>query len=194
MNLDKTKFEHLANELIHEILDYFHPIDLIRSFQQLNKRFTYLLSQRLFHIDLSNLSKPQYDNILQNFPLHQINALKISNRTTISSFQRIPFGTMNNLRSLILSNINYNDLKYLFQLSSFSNIFKKLNIFKLQSTRIDGLDSERIFVLKKVFSHMPSLRFCQIPYIDVNDFDDLMPALSLEEFIIDYSTMVCLGK
>ncbi len=41
---------------------------------------------------------------------------------------------------------------------------------------------------------MPKLRLCQIPLIDVNDFDDLIPTFTLEQLIIDYCTMICLGK
>jgi hypothetical protein len=41
---------------------------------------------------------------------------------------------------------------------------------------------------------MPKLRLCQIPLIDVNDLDDVIPTFTLEQLVIDYCTMICLGK
>jgi hypothetical protein len=186
--------EFLANELLHETFDYLLLFDLIKSFQNLNKRFNYLISQRLLKIDLSHLTKSQYEDFISLIPSHQINSLKISNKWTINIFSRISFNSMYNLRVLILSNVNYNELKCLFELKNLFGIFQQLNVFKIQSTNLNGLDRERIFVLKKIFSQMPKLRLCQIPLIDVNDFDDLIPTFTLEQLIIDYCTMICLGK
>jgi hypothetical protein len=186
--------ELLANELLHEIFDYLSSIESIQSFQNLNKRFTFLLSQRLLKIDLSHLSKIQYENYHHMIPFNQINSLKISNKWTINIFSRIAFLSMQNLRVLILAQINYNELKCLFEFNNSLGIFQQLNVLKIQSTNLNGLDRERIFILKKIFSHMPKLRLCQIPLIDVNDFDDLIPNFTLEQLIIDYCTMICLGK
>ncbi|CAF0732358.1 unnamed protein product [Adineta steineri] len=194
MNLRKNHFELLANELIHEVLDYLSPIHIIKCFKNLNKRFSHLISQRLLKVDLTHLSKIQYNELIQILPLKQINSLKISNRWTINIVKHIPFKSMNNLQVLILAHISYNELRYLFEPKNLFLIFQQLNIFKIQSTNINGLDRERIFVLKKIFSQMPKLRLCQIPLIDVNDFDDLTPSFTLERLIIDYCTMMCLGK
>ncbi len=187
----RNNFECLANELLHEIFDYFSLIDLIKSFNQLNKRFSRLLSQRFVKCDLSHLSKNQYENLIKILPLNQINYLKISNKWTLNIFSRIPFNTMTNLQTLILSHINYNEIHYLFESKNF---FRQLNTFKIQSINLNGLDQERIRVLKKIFSQMPKLRLCQIPFLDVNDLDELIPTLTLEQLIIDYCTMSCLGK
>jgi hypothetical protein len=194
MSLTKNHFELLANELIHEIFDYLSSIDIIKSFNQLNKRFSLLISQRLLKIDLSHVSKTQYENFMNILPFNQIHSWKISNKWTINIFSRISFKSMNNLRILILAHINYNELRHLFESKNIFLILQQLNTLKIQSTNFNGLDRERIFVLKKIFLHMPKLRLCQIPLIDVNDFDDLIPTLTLEQLIIDYCTMICLGK
>ncbi|CAF3533298.1 unnamed protein product [Rotaria sp. Silwood1] len=194
MNLIKNHFEFLANELIHDIFDYLSSSDLIQSFNHLNKRFTFLLSQRLLKIDLSHLSKTQYENLIHITPLNQISSLKISHKSTINILFRISFNLMTNLQILILSHISYIDLRYLFERKETFCIFQQLNTFKIQSTNFNGLDQERINVLKKIFSQMPNLRICQIPLMDVNDFDDLIPTCTLEQLIIDYCTMICLGK
>jgi hypothetical protein len=190
----RNHFELLANELLHEIFDYLSSNDLIKSFNQLNKRFSLLISQRLLKCDLSHLSRIQYENLIQILPFHQINALKISNKWTKNIFSHISFHLMINLQTLILSHINYNEIRCLFESKNFFGIFQQLNTFKIQSTNINGLDRERILVLKKIFSQMPKLRLCQVPFIDVNDFDDLIPTFTLEQLIIDYCTMICLGK
>ncbi|CAF4161618.1 unnamed protein product [Rotaria sp. Silwood2] len=194
MSLIKNHFEYLANELIHDIFDYLSSSDLIESFSHLNKRFTILLSQRLLKIDLSHVSKNQYENLIHIIPLNQINSLKISHKLTINILFRISFNLMTNLQILILSHVNYNDLRYLFERKNIFFIFQQLNTLKIQSTNFNGLDRERIFVLKKIFSQMPKLRICQIPLMDVNDFDDLIPTFTLEQLIINYCTMICLGK
>jgi hypothetical protein len=187
-------FEVLANELLHEIFDYLSPNDLIQGFNQLNKRFSHLISQRLFKCDFSHLSKIQYENLIEILPFNQIHSLKISNKWTLNILPRIPFYLMNNLQILILSFINYTEIGCLFQSKDFFRIYQQLNTFKIQSTNINGLDRERIFVLQKIFSPMSKLRVCQIPFIDINDFDDLIPNWSLEQLMIDYCTMICLGK
>ncbi|CAF0861644.1 unnamed protein product [Rotaria sordida] len=194
MNLIKNHFERLANELMHEIFDYLSSNDLIESFSHLNKRFTIVLSQRLLKIDLSHLTKSQYENLIHIIPSNQINSLKISHKSTINILFRISFNLMNNLQILIISHVTYNDLRYLFEIKNTFLTFQQLHTLKIQSTNFNGLDRERIFVLQKIFSQMPKLRICQIPLMDVNDFDDLIPTFTLEQLIIDYCTTICLGK
>jgi hypothetical protein len=189
----KNHLELLANELIHEIFDYLSSIDMIKCFNQLNQRFSLLISQRLLKVDLSHLSKLQFENFNLILPFNQIISLKICNKWTINILSRFSFYSMNNLRILILSHINSNDLRDLFGSKTFPYI-QRLHTFKIQSTNFNGLDRERIFVLKKLFSQMPRLRVCQIPLIDVNDLDDLRPSVTIERLIIDYCTMICLGK
>jgi len=190
----KNHLEVLANELLHEIFDYLSPNDLIKCFNQLNKRFSHLISQRLLKCDFSHLSKNQYENLIAILPWNQINSLKISNKWTLNIFSRTPFNLMSNLQILTLSYISYNELGFLFQSKNFFRICQQLNTLKIQSTNINGIDRERIFVLKKIFSQMPKLRVCQIPLIDINDFDDLIPTWTLKQLMIDYCTMICLGK
>ena len=189
-----SHFEFLSNELIHEIFDYLPVIDIIKIFNQLNQRFSLLISRCLFKIDFSYLSKIQYEILIHLIPIHQINALKISSKLTVNILSHIPFSSIVNLRQLTLLNVNYNELKYLFQSYNCFHIFQQLNTLKLQSNNFNGLDYERIFIFKKIFLHMSNLRLCQIPFIDVNDFDDLVPIFTLEKLIVDYCTMTCLGK
>lgn len=194
MSLITSRFEFLANELLHEIFDYLSSIDLIRGFGKLNKRFTNLLSQRLLKIDLSHVSKVQYEGFMQTVPLNQIYSLKVSNKWTVNILSRISFNSMNYLQVLILSHINYNDLRNLFESNNMFLMLQQLNTLKIQSTNFNGLDRQRIFILKTIFSKMPKLRICQIPLMDVNDFDELIPTKTLEALTVDYCTIICLGK
>ncbi|UJR28863.1 hypothetical protein I4U23_010086 [Adineta vaga] len=194
MSIRKNQFEFLANELFYEIFDYLSAKNLIKSFENLNKRFSLLLCQRLFQLDLSHLSKFQYEELIQTISTNQIYALKISNKWTINIFSRISFKSMTNLRILTLAHVNSHELRRLFDLKDFFLIIQQMNTFKIQSTNFNGLDRERLFVLQKIFTQMPKLRLCQLPLLDVNDFDDLNPSTSLETLVLDYCTMNCLGK
>lgn len=190
----KTQFEGLANELLHEIFDYLSSQDLIRTFNRLNTRLNHLISQRLFKCDFSHLSKSDYDNLRSLLPFEQIHSLKISNKWTVNLFTRIPFRSMINLQILTLTHLTYTDIRSLFETKETWEILQELHTLNIQTTYLNGLDRERIFVLKKIFCHMPKLRRCRIPLIDVNDLDDFVPTLTLEQLIIDYCTMICLGK
>ncbi|CAF1651937.1 unnamed protein product [Adineta ricciae] len=104
------------------------------------------------------------------------------------------FKPMIHLRMLTLAHVNYHELRCLLTLKDFFFIIQQLKTFKIQSTSFNGLDRDRLVVLQKIFTQMPKLRVCQVPLIDVNDFDDLKPSACLEEFSLDYGTMACLGK
>lgn len=190
----KSDLECLANELIHEVCDYLSACDTIHSFHLLNQRFTRLIAQRSFQIDLTHLSKKEFEHAHQTLPVHQISALKISQKWTINMLSRLSFRSMSHLRVLILSHVNYTDLRSLFHARDFSAILGQLHTLKIQSSFVNGLDRERLLVLRKIFSQMPRLRICQVPLIDVNDLEDLKPTLTLEQVQIDYCTMLCLGK
>ena len=193
MLLIKNRFELLANELLHEIFDYLPTVDILQVFNQLNSRFSRLLSQRILKIDLSHLSKGQFESVQKRLRWNRIHSLKVSQQWTVNVLSRVPFHAMSHLRTLILSHVTFNDLRSLFDSRHFAAL-QQLNTLKILSTQFSGLDAERIFVLKKVFCQMPELRRCQIPFIDANDFDDLAPMHSLEELVLDHCTLVCLGK
>lgn len=190
----KTQFEGLANELLHDIFDYLSTPDLIQIFTHLNTRLNHLISQRLFKCDFSHLSQSAYDNLQAIVPFDQVHSLKLSNKWTVNLFKRIPFRSMINLQKLTLTHLTYTDIRSLFEANDSWEILQGLHTLNIQTTNLNGLDRERIFVLKRIFGHMPKLRSCQIPLIDVNDLDEFVPTLTLEELIIDYCTMICLGK
>lgn len=192
--LRKTKFESLANELIHEICDYLTPAELIRAFQRLNRRFSRLISQRFFQLDLSHSTRNEVDFLQRTVPFAQLVTLKFSGKYAVNICSRVLFSSMNHLRTLIVSHVNYRELRTLFDSKHFPAL-EQLTTLKIQSSAVNGLDCERLAVLKKIFTQMRQLRVCQIPLIDTNDFDDLAPASSsLEEFTVDFCTIVALGK
>lgn len=190
----KSNIESLANELFYEIFDYLSTKDILYSFKNLNRRFSELIQQHHFQVDWTHLRKEQFENIDKIIALNQISTLKISHKWTVTLLNRIDFSPMKRLRSLILSNLTFNELRRTFESSSFSSLLKNLEVLKIQSAFIGGLDKERLIILKKIFSEMPNLRICQIPSIDVNDFDDLKPEINIERLSIDYCTIHGLGK
>ena len=192
--LKKTKFETLANELIHEICDYLSPTEILFAFQHLNRRFSRLISQRFFQLDLSDSGRNEVDFLLRTVPLAQLVALKFSGKYAVNICSRVPFSSMSHLQTLIVSHVNYRELRTLFDSKHFS-VLEQLTTLKIQSSAVNSLDCERLAVLKKIFTQMRKLRVCQIPLIDANDFEDLAPASNtLEELTIDYCTSVALGK
>ena len=193
MLLIKNRFELLANELLHEIFDYLPTVDILQVFNQLNSRFSRLLAQRMLKIDLSHLSKGQYEHVHKRLRWNRIHSLKVSQQWTVNVLSRVPFHAMSHLRTLILSHVPFNDLRALFESRHFAAI-QRVNTLKILSTQVGGLDAERIFVLEKLFCQMPELRRCHLPFIDANDFDDLAPTSSFEELTLDHCTLVCLGK
>ena len=101
---------------------------------------------------------------------------------------------MINLQILTLTYINYGEIRCLFEWKTSFQTVQQLHTLKIQTTNVNGVDRERIFILKKIFSQMPKLRVCQIPLIDIHDLDELIPTLTLEQLILDYCTVICLGK
>ena len=150
----RIHFESLANELLHDIFDYLSSTDILRCFSQLNRRFAHLISQRLLKCDLSHLSKTEYDDLHAILPFHQIHSLKISNKWTINLFTRIPFRSMNNLQILTLTHLTYTDIRSLVESKEIWTILRELRTLNIQTTNFNGLDRERIFVLKKIFCQM----------------------------------------
>jgi hypothetical protein len=188
-----SHLECLPNELFDDIFDYLTVNDIIRCFNRLNQRFTRLLAEHSFHIDMSHLSKEQFDRVCRLVPFEQIHSLKLSQKSTINIVARLSFHSMVHLRTLILSHINSSQIRVLFQSDTFTTI-QQLTTLKIQSSNVDALDRERLFILKKIFGNMPLLRVCQVPLIDVNDFDDLNVLSTIEQFTVDYCTIIGLGK
>ena len=62
-------FEELPNELILDVFDYCHLVDLLRIFYNLNTRLNILLSQSTTnsHRDFRSLSKTNYETIYQEY-------------------------------------------------------------------------------------------------------------------------------
>ena len=105
-----TRFEDLPNEIIIECFRYFHGVDLLLSFDQLNYRFNQLVRaiQRLF-IDFDDANLSKFNRFCQKLSSNpelkdQIYSLKLSNRSmSIYLFlSRFSLDSFANLQSLTL--------------------------------------------------------------------------------------------
>ena len=105
-----TRFEDLSNEIIIECFRYFHGVDLLLSFDQLNYRFNQLVRaiQRLF-IDFDDANLSKFNRFCQKLSSNpelkdQIYSLKLSNRSmSIYLFlSRFSLDSLANLQSLTL--------------------------------------------------------------------------------------------
>ncbi|CAF4000667.1 unnamed protein product [Rotaria sordida] len=112
--------ELLSNELLLDMFEYIHSIELIRSFYDLNKRFNNLILIHLqtFGLDFRSTSKQDFDIIFQSYLQtikHRIFSLKLSNDDDETpeqihlfhsygwNFNKFPY-----LRSLSLNHIYFN--------------------------------------------------------------------------------------
>ena len=153
-----TRFESLPNEIIIECFRYFHGVDLLLSFDQLNYRFNQLVRaiQRLF-IDFTdaNLSKfNKFCAVLSSNPelKDQIYSLKLSNQSMCEIhlfLSRFSLDSFTNLQSLTLIQPQDFDIS-------------KLKANKLLCSRLSGLH----FIC-------PEERHMNIKLIRLLDTDDI---------------------
>ncbi|CAF4168877.1 unnamed protein product [Rotaria sp. Silwood2] len=63
------KLEYLPNELLHDLFEYFDPIELIHTFEDLNTRFNRLLfiCFRSYRLDFRSISKSNFDLICKQY-------------------------------------------------------------------------------------------------------------------------------
>ncbi|CAF3778536.1 unnamed protein product [Rotaria sp. Silwood1] len=63
------KLEYLANEVLHDLFEYFDPIELIHAFEGLNTRFNRLLFIyfRSYRLDFRSISKSNFDLICKQY-------------------------------------------------------------------------------------------------------------------------------
>lgn len=125
-----TEFENLSTEIIIEILDYLHAIDIFAAFGSLNRRISSILRSIHLRIIITSKHHLQHIELLSNhLMIHadQVISLSINDDTEDRSstinllFQRHRF---NNVRSCILkiSSSFYKLTSFIQQLESLTNL------------------------------------------------------------------------
>ena len=147
MNLQMTRFESLPNEIIIECFRYFHGVDLLLSFDQLNYRFNQLVRaiQRLF-IDFTDANLLKFNKfcaVLSSNPElnDQIYSLELSNRSMCEIhlfLSRFSLDQFTNLRSLTLIEAQEHDEQ---QLQANHSAMSGLFSLKLLDYKKDGISN-----------------------------------------------------
>lgn len=167
-------FESLANELILDIFEYFHTIDLFHTFSQLNLRFYTLLIQHHhgYHLNFQSISKGNFDIICQQhlpFIIDQILSLNLSDddETPILPKLFLSYGfTLDQfirLKSLTLNHIHSFDIitQIINQCQSLLNL-THLNLIKCCLYRKDQTITS--YLLNNIWK-LSKLRHCHLSNI-----------------------------
>ena len=88
-----TTFDELADLILIEIFSYLSCADVIFAFTCLNCRITGLLAERGFfrHVNLSSMSRCQFDRLLHILPLDEIETLTIDRHASPLRLRRWPY-------------------------------------------------------------------------------------------------------
>lgn len=184
--------EVLANELLLDLLDYFHAVEILRSFHGLNKRFDalILIYFQKHRLDFRAASKRNFDLVCQeNLPLitNQIISLGLSSDDEIP--QQIDlfhsYGwTLNrfqNLSSLFFSHVRSGEL-----ISDILRECPQLIHLNLTSCYF-GRQQDDILCLVKCIWSLPKLIYCYLNIIVKTGFYMPTPdcvSLSLEHLSV----------
>ncbi|CAF2325843.1 unnamed protein product [Rotaria sp. Silwood2] len=163
-------FEFLANELLLEVFEYFHAVELIRTFHHLNQHFDNLIFThfRTHRFDFRTASKQDSDIVCQvNLPLivDQITSLGLSDDDEIPQQINLfrSYGwTLNkfqNLSSLSLDHIRSGEI--IFELLSECSQLVRLN---LTSCHFECKQDDILRFVNCIWS-LPKLIFC---YLNMN--------------------------
>ncbi|CAF1490418.1 unnamed protein product, partial [Adineta steineri] len=146
---NRSCLENLANELIYEIFDYLDINDIYFGFFYLNNRFQnlYLNSNNAFQLNLSNISKEDFEYYHKNVLEPNKNRIKIlylTNPFTIDLIFSPPrlISTYNQIEKLIFDNIHS---KYLINILKHLICLPKLHSLTLSS--IDYIENPSILFI-----------------------------------------------
>jgi hypothetical protein len=109
-----TTFEDIADLVLIEIFSYLSCADVLSAFTCLNCRITGLLAERGFfrHVDLSSMSRRQFDQLLHILPLDDIETLTIDRHASPLQLRRWPY--LPRLRRLQLRGVREYDSVLMF--------------------------------------------------------------------------------
>ncbi|CAF0916788.1 unnamed protein product [Rotaria sordida] len=170
ININKSRFQDLANEIFYEIFEYLDMHHVHKGFFNFNKRFKNLLnnSNLLTKINISTISKSDFDYYYRNIVIRnreRINLFRLSNPFTTD----IIFSPTNiilkfiSLETLIFDNIH---VKYLNKI--FDYLLDLPKFHSLTISFIDYIESLDIFI--QIFR----LSKLEYSYLNAKQWEDLI--------------------
>jgi len=182
------RFEELPNELLWFIMEYIPPIDLFRTFFNLNQRFNQIIRLIHFRFNLLYTNKNEFNYFL-NIILPNIESNWIKSYYIDDISNRLySINICNNLQSLRIYHLHTENIDLLAK-----NILpklKQLNYLCLYS-EFTLTERDRNSLLNVIFSEqMSSLTYCYLAFQDFDQirFDQLNrinKSFSLKTLIID---------
>ncbi|CAF1454014.1 unnamed protein product [Adineta ricciae] len=194
------QFEWLPNEVLLEIFQYLHDVQLYCAFYGLNCRLNRLLAihSRVYHFDFRSISKREFDLICkEHFPSisHRVKSLFLSNDdqtpNLFNRFYSYRFEFVR-LQSLCIDSVNCLSLvnELLFECRRLTNL-RRLCLFKCdfkdQKMFVDLI--ENIWNLKKLISCRIDHRFPYDLKLINETRNSTLENLSLENFQVDLNVL-----
>lgn len=149
-----STFEGLPNEVVALILSYLTSTQAIITFSQLNSRLQNLLDEYCRHVDLTSVSKTEFDVILQHQDTNQWKAFKFADNNYTPGqvnyfFENYTFiDRFSDLQCLSIIGIEHNRSYPIFiQLPSLSNLVS-LEIESICGENISKIDLPNLKNLK----------------------------------------------
>jgi hypothetical protein len=127
----KSIFQHLPNEIYHEIFDYLQPINIIQSFYGLDYRLNRFIENLPMKLNFKNLTKTEYKRVLKQMVpriTEQVVAIDLDQSLIDLFTQSFHWTQFPYLRFLSLTSSNFEQLESLFSIIS--------NLSSLRSLRL----------------------------------------------------------
>jgi hypothetical protein len=165
-----TRLESLPNEILYFIFEYFCITDILRTFSNLNSRFTALLSAYAdYKVDFRSVSKHDYDYVCSQVNPSHVQTLYLSNRRDTHGqiqhfFNIFPLNSFTSrLRSLSLRSCTETELK---QIVDHLPLLTKLTVFSFVATSSTEISSDSRNQLVLALIQLPSLQQCTLTFYE----------------------------
>jgi hypothetical protein len=138
-----TSFEHLPNELLLEIFDYFTLFDIYTIFYDLNSRLNQLIAFsciRGFIIHSTKENNLYLKHILPDIPSWQINTLKLWHNSSYEQLLNEFPVNLYHLHTLVLKRLKNLSFYQCNQLLKHFKCLKTLSMIDFHTSKVDWLD------------------------------------------------------
>lgn len=188
-----SKLESLPNEILIDLfLNHMNPVDVFVGFgHDLNNRFTALVNRcKLFYIDLTNISKKDFDHYLNSLILYSndIKGLSLSESLPgqMNIFLSI-FPTFDQFKNLYELNIYFDGTN--FEINLLLSLLKSLSKTLINTLTMKLVNGKHSFDLMDNCSEYLCLKTLRRVVLDINDRSHQWNFNKLNQCFIKYLTI-----